>query len=258
MLGSMLSQLPDDTDNMMAFLGMLGSLGQKGNGLGCKTMEGARCVKEAAVEFPDICVESFAHFAIPNIEVPANLGGNADGSIDISKEVPFMPCGAVQATPRTLPLQCRDTEDKGIGIFTKGGEEKVHTAIGVGEIVEGKVMVRGTDVTGEQHCCGCDSRPANCNPVLPNCNLCDAAVHCSGHGTTSDEDKRDGCECTCDVNYKGTDCSERSTSTSTTITEESTSTSTTITEEKDSDASDSAWRALTACSFFSVAMAVHV
>jgi hypothetical protein len=244
----MFSQLPDDKEDFMAILGVLGSLGQNGNRLGCKTMAGARCVKEAAVEFPDICVESFAHFAIPGFPIPTSFGGNPDGSIDITKDVIGMPCGAVQATNRTLPLQCRDTEDKGIGIFTKGGEEKVHTAIGVGEIVEGKVMVRGTDVTGEQHCCGCDSRPANCNPVLPNCNLCDAAEHCSSHGTTSDEDKRDGCECTCDVNYEGTDCSECSTCTTTA-------------EEKGPDArsrSDSAWRALTASSFFSVAMAVHV
>jgi len=48
------------------------------------------------------------------------------------------------------------------------------------------------------HCCACGggTRP-----------ICDAAVACSGHGTTIDMDSTDGCICECATGYSGTDCS---------------------------------------------------
>jgi len=38
---------------------------------------------------------------------------------------------------------------------------------------------------------------------------CDPVFDCSGHGTTRDGSPADGCDCDCDANYKGDDCSQK-------------------------------------------------
>ena len=39
---------------------------------------------------------------------------------------------------------------------------------------------------------------------------CDAATDCNNHGTTSDEDRSDGCVCVCSSGYMGADCGQSS------------------------------------------------
>jgi len=49
------------------------------------------------------------------------------------------------------------------------------------------------------HCCACGGGTPR---------SCDAAVDCSGHGTSTDLDSSNGCVCECNSWYTGSDCSE--------------------------------------------------
>lgn len=58
----------------------------------------------------------------------------------------------------------------------------------------------------ESSSCSTLAPPVKAPPKKPAKIACSAYVDCSGHGSTIDEDRSDGCDCKCYAGYTGNDC----------------------------------------------------